>query len=203
MLQVVWFKKDLRWTDHAPLVHAARSGPVLAVWMHEPEAWRQPDASPRHLAFAHDCLADLERWLVSRGGGLWRPQADARVVLQRIRRMRMGHSSSGAMRKRATPGVTPAIVRWQPGAANAAWPGTSCRATGWCAACAIAIAGHRRGPSAWSPRRWRRRIDWCLPRRWTGLASPSACRRVWPLVRTACSMGMRLSAAAGSKPGPC
>ena len=85
MLQVVWFKRDLRWTDHAPLVHAARSGPVLAVWMHEPEAWQQPDASPRHLAFAHDCLADLERWLVARGGGLWRPQADARVVLQRIR----------------------------------------------------------------------------------------------------------------------
>lgn len=70
MWQVVWFKRDLRWTDHLPLVQAAQRGPVLLLWAHEPDRWQQPDAAPQHLAFAHECLNEVHAWAVAQGGAL-------------------------------------------------------------------------------------------------------------------------------------
>ncbi len=69
MHSVVWFKKDLRLSDHAPLVWAAaharrRAGRVLALWVYEPAMWQQPDASARHLGFANECLAELQTQMV-------------------------------------------------------------------------------------------------------------------------------------------
>jgi deoxyribodipyrimidine photo-lyase len=49
-LHVVWFKRDLRHLDHAPLAEAAAQGGVLPLYIVEPELWRQPDAAgPRSL----------------------------------------------------------------------------------------------------------------------------------------------------------
>ncbi|MEP4997688.1 deoxyribodipyrimidine photo-lyase, partial [Pseudophaeobacter sp.] len=50
-MQVVWFKRDLRVVDHAALACAARAGPVLPLYVVEPDLWQQPDASPRHWGF--------------------------------------------------------------------------------------------------------------------------------------------------------
>ena len=36
---VVWFKRDLRVHDHAPLAHAAAHGPVLCLYVLEPSLW--------------------------------------------------------------------------------------------------------------------------------------------------------------------
>ncbi len=58
-LNVVWFKRDLRVADHAPLAEAVRSGPVLPLYIIEPDLWRQPDASHRHYAFLSDCLREV------------------------------------------------------------------------------------------------------------------------------------------------
>jgi deoxyribodipyrimidine photo-lyase len=65
MHSVVWFKKDLRLSDHAPLAWAtaqasANAGSVLALWVYEPAMWQQPDASARHLGFANECLTQLQ-----------------------------------------------------------------------------------------------------------------------------------------------
>ena len=84
MLQVLWFKRDLRWTDHAPLVRAARSGPVLPLWIDEPAAWVQPDAAPQHRAFAHECLSELDAWFKAQGGALWHVRGEATAVLARL-----------------------------------------------------------------------------------------------------------------------
>ncbi|MFM9718803.1 deoxyribodipyrimidine photo-lyase, partial [Streptomyces galilaeus] len=35
-VQVVWFKRDLRTTDHAPLANAAHAGSVLPLYVAEP-----------------------------------------------------------------------------------------------------------------------------------------------------------------------
>lgn len=67
-VQVVWFKRDLRVTDHAPLVAAARAGtPVLPLYIVEPEYWCQPFASRRHWHVIHDCLTDLNGALTELG----------------------------------------------------------------------------------------------------------------------------------------
>jgi deoxyribodipyrimidine photo-lyase len=58
--QIVWFKRDLRVQDHQPLVEAARHGPVLPLYIVEPELWRQPDAAARHWAFISECLFELD-----------------------------------------------------------------------------------------------------------------------------------------------
>ena len=57
--RVVWFKRDLRVHDHAPLAEAARLGPVLCLYVLEPELWRQPDAARQHFAFVQESLKDL------------------------------------------------------------------------------------------------------------------------------------------------
>ncbi len=66
-VQIVWFKRDLRTVDHAPLALAARGGPVLALYVVEPDLWRQPDASARQFAFAMEGLAGLRRDLAALG----------------------------------------------------------------------------------------------------------------------------------------
>ncbi len=67
-VQVVWFKRDLRVSDHAPLLAAARAHtPVLPLYIVEPEYWRQPFASRRHWHVIHDCLTDLNAALTELG----------------------------------------------------------------------------------------------------------------------------------------
>ncbi|MBO9409806.1 deoxyribodipyrimidine photo-lyase [Shimia sp. R9_1] len=58
-MQVVWFKRDLRVSDHAALAQAARRGPVLPLYVVEPGLWLQPDASERQWGFVAETLAEL------------------------------------------------------------------------------------------------------------------------------------------------
>lgn len=51
-MKVVWFKRDLRLSDHAPLVQAIKSGkPVLGMYVVEPDRFRQDDVSELHMAW--------------------------------------------------------------------------------------------------------------------------------------------------------
>ena len=69
--QVVWFKKDLRTTDHAPLQQALAQvpthGQVLCLYCIEPTLWAQPDAARQHYHFVLECLADLREQLAQSG----------------------------------------------------------------------------------------------------------------------------------------
>ncbi|MEL6539653.1 MAG: FAD-binding domain-containing protein [Bacteroidota bacterium] len=71
MTAVVWLKRDLRVTDHAPLYEAAQSGQqVLPLYVVEPDYWQQPDTSRRHWHFIHDSLQVLQQDLVQLGQAL-------------------------------------------------------------------------------------------------------------------------------------
>ena len=70
MLQLVWFKRDLRLHDHAPLVAAAAAGRVLPVYVHEPDVLGAEDFSPRQAAFLRESLDALNAALVERGSAL-------------------------------------------------------------------------------------------------------------------------------------
>jgi deoxyribodipyrimidine photo-lyase len=90
MHSVVWFKKDLRLSDHAPLVLAAAdarqtSGEVLPLWVYEPEMWQQPDTSARHVCFANECLDELAAQIQSTGGRLLRCHGEMLAVLEQLR----------------------------------------------------------------------------------------------------------------------
>ena len=59
-INIVWFKRDLRIHDHAPLYEATFTGlPTVPLYVVEPDYWRQPFASRRHWNFIHDCLLEL------------------------------------------------------------------------------------------------------------------------------------------------
>ena len=85
-LQVVWFKRDLRAADHTPLSDAAAHGPVLPLYIVEPELWRADDASGRQWAFARDSLQKLREGLAAMGQPLVVRVGDAVEVLDELRR---------------------------------------------------------------------------------------------------------------------
>lgn len=68
--QCVWFKRDLRTRDHAPLSAAALQGPVLPVFLLEPAIHQAADRSALHAAFLRECLADLQDRLAALGAPL-------------------------------------------------------------------------------------------------------------------------------------
>jgi len=83
---VVWFKRDLRVSDHAPLVEAARSGPALLMYVVEPSLLAQPETDPSHYRFIAECLAELRTALAQRGARLFVRTGEVVDVLARLRR---------------------------------------------------------------------------------------------------------------------
>jgi deoxyribodipyrimidine photo-lyase len=87
MIDLVWFKRDLRVHDHAPLAAAASTGrPVLALYVLEPALWREPEMAGRHFAFLGECLADLDGALRARGAVLTVRVGEAEAVLASLHR---------------------------------------------------------------------------------------------------------------------
>lgn len=85
-MELVWFKRDLRVGDHAPLVEAARRGPIVALYLYEPSVMGAPDFSFRHLTFINESLVELETALAARGGRLVTRIGEAVGVFDEIHR---------------------------------------------------------------------------------------------------------------------
>lgn len=84
-VDIVWFKRDLRVVDHACLASAAAHGPVLPLYIVEPEFWAQLDAAGRHWAFVSECLTELQSDLSKLGQPLIIRTGDAVDILERVR----------------------------------------------------------------------------------------------------------------------
>ncbi|MFM8499028.1 MAG: deoxyribodipyrimidine photo-lyase/cryptochrome family protein [Chakrabartia sp.] len=84
-LQVLWFKRDLRLADHAALSAAAAAGPVLPLFIVQPEYWALPDTSYRQWEFWRGCVADLAEAIRAQGGTLSIAKGDAVTVLEALR----------------------------------------------------------------------------------------------------------------------
>jgi len=86
MTAILWFKRDLRLSDHPALARAAAAGgPVLPLYVVEPEYWRLPDTSHRQWAFTAECLAELREALGRLGAPLVVRMGDAVAVLEHFR----------------------------------------------------------------------------------------------------------------------
>ncbi|MEO1091610.1 MAG: FAD-binding domain-containing protein [Pseudomonadota bacterium] len=83
-LQIVWFKRDLRVHDHAPLAEAAVHGPVLPLYVVEPKFWWLPDSSGRQWRFVTESLVELDAALRERGSRLVVRRGDAVTVLRSL-----------------------------------------------------------------------------------------------------------------------
>ncbi|MGD1868814.1 MAG: FAD-binding domain-containing protein [Neomegalonema sp.] len=84
-VQVVWFKRDLRCVDHAPLACAAEAGPVLPLYVAEPEWWAQPTHSSRQWEFIAESLSELRAALAEFGAPLVVRSGDVAACLEDLK----------------------------------------------------------------------------------------------------------------------
>ncbi len=81
---LIWFKRDLRVSDHAAVAAACALAPgerLRGLYIIEPGLWAQPDAAAQHWAFGAECLRELAAQLRALGGELCVRQGDATAVL--------------------------------------------------------------------------------------------------------------------------
>ena len=83
---LVWFKRDLRVQDHAPLFAAAEAGPCVCLYIYEPELLAGKDVSAGHLQFINGCLQELRDRIRELGGELILRQGHAVDVISEIHR---------------------------------------------------------------------------------------------------------------------
>ena len=70
-INLVWFKRDLRLQDHAPLLAASQEDlPVLLMYVFEPMLLADDHYDVRHWRFVWESLQDMRRQLKSCGGDL-------------------------------------------------------------------------------------------------------------------------------------
>ena len=82
---LIWFKRDLRVHDHAPLAAALRSGCVAALFVIEDEWLASPECNSQHLAFALECLVELRASLRAIGVPLLLRRGRLPDLLDRLR----------------------------------------------------------------------------------------------------------------------
>lgn len=85
-VQLVWFKRDLRVQDHRPLCEAAQRGPVVCLYVYEPELHGSAEFTPAHLVFLRESLVSLRRSLHELGGALVLRRGRVTEVLHALRR---------------------------------------------------------------------------------------------------------------------
>lgn len=84
-VNVVWFKRDLRLSDHASLEKAiALNGDTLLLYILEPALAQNPHYRGRHWQFIAESLSDMQRTLSSQGHALEVVEGDAVGVLKLI-----------------------------------------------------------------------------------------------------------------------
>jgi deoxyribodipyrimidine photo-lyase len=82
---LVWFKRDLRVHDHAPLAAAQTYRDALALFIIEPQWLQSPECDASHVHFALECLAELRAALARRGLPLLVRVGSALTVLAQLR----------------------------------------------------------------------------------------------------------------------
>ena len=82
---LVWFKRDLRLRDHAPLAEAQRFERALALFVIEPEWLDSPECDPQHVGFTLACLQPLQDELAALGLPLIVRVGPVPQVLQSLR----------------------------------------------------------------------------------------------------------------------
>jgi deoxyribodipyrimidine photo-lyase len=86
-MNIVWFKRDLRLSDHQPLVNAIEAGqPIVLLYIFEPSLLEDPHYQARHWQFVWQSLKDMRRQLKVFDLQLHVTMGEAQDVFDRIHR---------------------------------------------------------------------------------------------------------------------
>ncbi|MFM7427358.1 MAG: FAD-binding domain-containing protein [Elainella sp.] len=81
---IVWFRRDLRISDHLPLYRAARRGAVIPVFVLDRALLHHPETAAARVQFMLESLKSLDQDLQSRGGRLIVRSGDPELVLPEL-----------------------------------------------------------------------------------------------------------------------
>ncbi len=85
MINIKWFKKDLRVEDHKPVYLASQSEfPCIPLYIFEPDNFSQKDAALRHWKFIKESLKELDKELQKRHAKLVFLIGDAVEIFKKI-----------------------------------------------------------------------------------------------------------------------
>ena len=84
-ISIVWFKRDLRFTDHEPLYYSQKQGlPVLLIYCFEPSVMNYPDSDIRHWRFVYESLQEMQNKLSKKQAQIYIFKEEALTVFQNI-----------------------------------------------------------------------------------------------------------------------
>ena len=84
-VNIVWFKRDLRFTDNEALFNAHQAGiPLLLVYFFEPSVMNYDDADVRHWRFIYESLQDLQKKLTVLNAKLYFFHSEVKTVFLEI-----------------------------------------------------------------------------------------------------------------------
>ena len=84
-INIVWFKRDLRFTDHAPLYFAQQEAvSILLLYCFEPSVMAGPDSDVRHWRFVYQSLQNMQEKLTDVNGVLYIFHNEVLTVLEAI-----------------------------------------------------------------------------------------------------------------------
>ena len=92
-ISVVWLKRDLRLSDHAPLAAAIAEGfPILLLYCFEPSLLAAPQSGDRHWRFVCESLKDMEQRLHPLQGNLLVVQKEVKTAFEQLQQDYTIHS---------------------------------------------------------------------------------------------------------------
>jgi deoxyribodipyrimidine photo-lyase len=84
-INIVWFKRDLRFTDHEPLFFAQEAEkPILLIYIFEPSVMNYADSDSRHWRFVYESLQEMNEKLKTPKGQIFIFQNEAALVFETI-----------------------------------------------------------------------------------------------------------------------
>ena len=84
-INIVWLKRDLRFTDHEPLYTAQQQAlPILLFYFFEPSVMANPDSDVRHWRFIYESLQEMQLKLQDLNAQLYIFHSEVEVVLQNL-----------------------------------------------------------------------------------------------------------------------
>ena len=164
---LVWFKRDLRVVDHAPLAQALHFERFQAVYIFEPEWLGSPECGARHVQFALVSLAELQLRLAERGIAL---QVHCGPAVQVLQGLQQAHGFSHLLSHEET-GSGWSYAR---DLAVKAW----CASAGlnWMELTQTGVVRRLRSRAGWA-KHWAQRMSQPMAPSWRGLAAlPNSAR---------------------------
>ncbi len=84
-INIVWFKRDLRFTDHEPLFEAQKTQiPLLFIYCFEPSVMQYPDSDIRHWRFVYQSLMAMQVKLKQVNTQIYIFKQEAKFVFEQL-----------------------------------------------------------------------------------------------------------------------